>query len=341
MAGSNASLGVQLDNPPADGVTALRFSTNSDLLLASSWDGMARLYDPLRNSLRGSYSHQAPVLDTCFQDDSIIYTAGLDCLVKRYDFFGRMESIIGGHNKPVRCLEVLRDSGVVVSGSWDSTLRLWDPRLPQGQNCVALIGLPGKVFTMSAVGTRLVVGTSGRHVLVYDIRGLSSGSPEQQRPEQHRESSLKYQMRCIRCFPDGTGFALSSVEGRVAIEYFDQSEAVQAKKYAFKCHRKSEGGKDVVYPVNTMAFHPVFGTFVTGGCDGVVNIWDGKNQKRLFQIANYPTSIAAAAFSRDGTHLAVASSYTYEMGEREHPGDSIFVREMNEVEVKPKPRKAS
>ena len=36
------------------------------------------------------------------------------------------------------------------------------------------------------------------------------------------------------------------------------------------------------------------------------------------------------------TLLAVAASYTYEQGEREHPRDAIYVREMAEVEVKPK-----
>ncbi|KAM1113631.1 hypothetical protein ACFX2B_045730 [Malus domestica] len=27
--------------------------------------------------------------------------------------------------------------------------------------------------------------------------------------------------------------------------------------FAFKCHRKSEAGRDIVYPVNAIAFHPV------------------------------------------------------------------------------------
>ena len=31
----------------------------------------------------------------------------------------------------------------------------------------------------------------------------------------------------MRCFPDATGYALSSVEGRIAMEYFDLSEGVQ------------------------------------------------------------------------------------------------------------------
>lgn len=61
------------------------------------------------------------------------------------------------------------------------------------------------------------------------------------------------------------GYAISSVEGRVAIEYFDSSEESQAKKFAFKCHRRKENGEDTAYPVNAIAFQPVYGTFATGG----------------------------------------------------------------------------
>ncbi len=53
------------------------------------------------------------------------------------------------------------------------------------------------------------------------------------------------------------GFAISSVEGRIALEYFDPSPAVQNMKYAFKCHRQSKDGIDYVWPVNALAFHPV------------------------------------------------------------------------------------
>lgn len=40
----------------------------------------------------------------------------------------------------------------------------------------------------------------------------------------------------------------------------------------------------MVYPVHAITFNPVFGTFATGGGDGVINIWDGDNKKRLFQV---------------------------------------------------------
>ncbi|KAF9675809.1 hypothetical protein SADUNF_Sadunf09G0071900 [Salix dunnii] len=223
--------------------------------------------------------------------------------------------------------------GQVITGSWDKTIKCWDPRGASGQERT-LIGTypqPERVYSLSLVGNRLVVANAGRHVNVYDLRNMSQ-------PEQRRESSLKYQTRCVRCYPNGTGYALSSVEGRVAMEVFDSSEASQAKKYAFKCHRKSESGRDIVYPVNAIAFHPVYGTFATGGCDGFVNVWDGNNKKRLYQYSKYPSSIAALSFSRDGSLLAVASSYTYEEGDKPHEPDAIFVRGVNEIEVKPKPK---
>lgn len=72
-------------------------------------------------------------------------------------------------------------------------------------------------------------------------------------------------------------------------------------------------------PTNALpaVFNPVYGTFLTGGGDGVVSVWDGEAKKRLYQFARYPTSIAAVAFNAAGTLMAVASSYTFEEGEKQ------------------------
>ena len=123
----------------------------------------------------------------------------------------------------------------------------------------------------------------------------------------------------------------------MAWEYFDQSEDIQAKKYAFKCHRAKDPmkGVETVYPVHAVAFHP-WGTFATGGGDGTVNVWDGAVKKRLYQFPKYPTSIAALAFNSEGTKLAVAASYTFEEGEKTSPRDAIYVRAVNPAEVTPK-----
>ena len=113
--------------------------------------------------------------------------------------------------------------------------------------------------------------------------------------QQKRESSLKFQTRCLSCFPNKQGYVLSSIEGRVAVEYLDPSPEVQKRKYAFKCHRLKENGVEQIYPVNAISFHRDYNTFATGGSDGLVNIWDGQNKKRLCQFHKVSNSNAATA----------------------------------------------
>eukprot|EP00898_Chlorokybus_atmophyticus_P000287 jgi/Chlat1/1259/Chrsp115S00762 len=332
QAAGAAAAGRELGPPPSDGISSLRFAPDTDLLVATSWDCSVRLYDAGLCVLRSIYKHRGPVLDACFVESSHVISGGLDRAVKVYDIISGTEDILGRHDEAIKCVEHVPATGEVVTGSWDRTLKRWDPRSPADRALIGTVALPDRVYTISRSAERLVVGTAGRHVLIYDLRNMSV-------PEQQRESSLKYQTRSIRCYPDNTGYALASVEGRVAMEYFDLGEAVQAKKYAFKCHRQTKAGRDTVFPVNAIAFHPC-GTFATGGCDGFINVWDGANKKRLYQYSRYPTSIAALAFNSNGTLLAVASSYTYEQGERDHPLDAIFVRNVSPVEVTPKPRAA-
>ncbi|ESO81944.1 hypothetical protein LOTGIDRAFT_223691 [Lottia gigantea] len=318
----------KLKNPPSDGISAIKFGpTSSQFLLVSSWDTTVRLYDIISNNQRMIYSHTDPVLDCCFQDSVHSFSGGIDKTLKMYDFNTQTETVVGTHDRAVKCVEFGADVNVIVTGSWDSTVKLWDPRSPC---CAGSFTQPDKVYTLSIAGDKLIVGTAGRRVLVWDLRNMGY-------VQQRKESSLKYQTRCIRCFPNKQGYVLSSVEGRVAVEYFDQSPEVQKKKYAFKCHRVKENGVESIYPVNAIAFHSQYNTFATGGSDGYVNIWDGFNKKRLCQFHKYPTSIASLAFSNDGSVLAIASSYMFEKGQLdETPEDEIFIRNVSDQETKPK-----
>lgn len=316
--------------PPDDGITQAVFGNASDMLLASSWDKSVRLYDARSNAFRYKYEHKGAVMDVCFnEDDSKAFSGGVDKALVSVDLKTGVLTTLGSHEGTIRAINYSTSIGQVFTGSWDCNVCAWDPRSPKPLQGTYTISEGGKVYTQSLVGTKLVVGTSNRQVSIYDVRRMSS-------PEQVRESSLAHQTRCVRIFPDCTGYSLSSIEGRVAIEFFDPSPEVQAKKYAFKCHRKQVGTKQMLYPVNAMAFHPGYGTFATGGCDGIVNVWDGKNKKRICQYPVYPTSVASLNFNRDGTLLAVAASYTFEEGDKEHPRDAIYIRNVNDSDVRPK-----
>ncbi|EAT40825.1 AAEL007469-PA [Aedes aegypti] len=321
---------TQIQNAPSDIISSVKFSPNTNqFLLVSSWDSSVRLYDVVNNTLRQKYYHDAPVLDCAFHDSVRTVSAGLDNLVKLYDLNTHAESILGSHDAGVKCVEYSSKANGILTGSWDKTVRLWDIR---DKDCVGKYEQSnGKVYSMSCIDEKLVVATSERKVLVWDLRNMGQYLTR-------RESSLKFQTRAIRCFPNKEGYVMSSIEGRVAVEYFDMDPEVQKKKFAFKCHRSKENNMELIYPVNAVSFHNVFNTFATGGSDGYVNIWDGFNKKRLCQFHLYDSSISSLAFSYDGSTLAIACSYLdeAEVPPEPVPQPTLYVRYVSEAETKPK-----
>ena len=84
----------------------------------------------------------------------------------------------------------------LITGSWDRTLRFWDPRSPNTQQ--SLHGTPERIYALDHVNNSLVVAMASRLFHIYDIRKMST-------PAQERESSLKYMTRSLACMPNGEG----------------------------------------------------------------------------------------------------------------------------------------
>jgi len=361
-----------LPEPPTDGITSLSYipSVSTSLLASTSWDGNLRIHDTSTMSNQCSQAMESgPLLSLIASPGgdggSSLFTGGLDGSIKRFDVATSTVSVVGHHSPETindhekvacSCLSPVSFSSsessslntpVLASAGWDSFFYLWDIRAgnASSQNKpMARVKLPDKAFSMDvdpSSGCRLVISTAKRRTCIIDVRKASSVVVADNDSQEYmaemvleRESSLKYQTRVSRFFPNGSGIAVGSIEGRVAIEFLDELNVSSngKKKYAFKCHRVG----DIVYPVNAIAFHPKYGTFATGGCDGTVVTWDGLNKKKIYTLPKFPTSIAALAFNHDGSELAIASSYTFEEGEKDHPRDEIYIRSMLDSECKPK-----
>ena len=152
----------------------------------------------------------------------------------------------------------------------------------------------------------------------------------------NKTTPLKHQLRSMDIFPSKDGFAVGSIEGRVAIEMIDNNEA-KKKNFSFKCHRhpvetdkfylkdneddkeKDDNNYDKdqqnIYGVNCIKFHPN-GTFITGGGDGEIDFWDRIQRSRLKHLERMKSPIVAAGFNYNATKLAYCTSYDWSKGEK-------------------------
>ena len=283
------------------------------------------------------------MLDVCFgRDGNEAFTCGLDWEVRRIDLETGAQTVMSTHTQGVRNVLFAPAHDLLISASWDATLHLHDLSRPGD---FAIVRLPSKPFSLSASPTRLVVAMASRAVNIYELAKLSDASKRgggggdvAVEPWQQRESSMKYMTRAVACMPNDAGYSSSSIEGRVAVEWFDPSEESQSRKYAFKCHRQAVDGQDIVYPVHALAYHPIHGTFATGGGDGVVALWDAVAKRRIRQYQKFPASVQTIDFSSDGKYVAVGASPGFEDAVDDVPDGvtKVFIRELSSTEAQGK-----
>jgi hypothetical protein len=115
-----------------------------------------------------------------------------DCV--QYDLFSRIQSV----SMSIFSLDTsyLSFTDALITGSWDQTLRFWDPRSPSPQQ--SSHETPERVYQIDLVNNTLVVAMASRLFNIYDIRKMDS-------PAQQRESSLKFMTRSLACMVDGQG----------------------------------------------------------------------------------------------------------------------------------------
>ncbi|RSH76665.1 uncharacterized protein EHS24_005412 [Apiotrichum porosum] len=311
MASGDTSL-----QPPADGIAALAWSADSSRLLVASWDSTIQLHTVTTPpSAPQIFSHPRPVLAVTFgSSPDIAYSGGLDKRIREWDFKTGECRVIGKHDDAISAMAWIPEHNILVTGSWDKSIKIWDPSAAEPLRSTS--SLPERVYNLCytpATG-RILVSMAHRHVSVYAAYELSNASQEGRdaKADHTRESALKMLTRSVACMADGKGWASASIEGRIAVEYFDPDPAAQAMKYAFRAHRATVDGAEQVYPINALAYHPIHNTFASGGSDGVLSIWDHSAKKRMRLYPKYPTAISALSFSPDGTRLAIGVSYEHD-----------------------------
>jgi mRNA export factor len=276
---------VEVVYPPEDSVTCLKFSPEAipqTFLIASSWANDIRCWEVDTNGksiAKAAKSHELPVLSCAWSNDGTkVFTASCDKTAKMWDLQSDQFVQIGQHDMPIKTIHhiVRPNYTCVMTGSWDKTLKFWDTRQAQP---IGVLQLPDKCYSADVYGPMAIVTGANRFITLYTL-------DQQPREMKTIESPLKFQHRCVTIFPDKqknpAGFALGSIEGRVAIQYVETNNPKD--NFTFKCHRttpaQSNQAQDI-YAVNDIAFHPVYNTLATVGSDGKFSFWDKDNRTKL------------------------------------------------------------
>jgi len=323
----------EVTSPPDDSIRSLSFSPptlQQNFLIAGSWDNNVRCWEVEQSGKTVPKSMQSmggPVLDVCWSDDGTkVFMASCDKQVKIWDLASNQTLQVAQHDGPIKTCHWIQGGNYscLMTGSWDKTLKFWDTRSP---NPMLSIQMPERVYCADVDYPMAVVGTAGRGITVYQLEG---------KPQEFKkiESSLKYQHRCIAIFRDKkkvpTGYALGSVEGRVAIQYVSTTNPKE--NFTFKCHRSTNNaqtGCQDIYAVNDIAFHPVHGTLATVGSDGTFSFWDKDARTKLKPSEPMDQSITACAINHTGHVFAYAVSYDWSKGHEFYNSakkNAIFLR---------------
>jgi mRNA export factor len=319
----------QFPNIPSDSVSCLALNgtsnTRTSIVMAGSWDSSLNCYEvsykqqpgvaELANVVhQGQVLHGGPVL-SCDMDpvQNNAFSGSADGTVNMWNPTQGPAAVrtIGRHDQPVRCVKWMPELNLLASASWDRSLRLWDTRQPQP---VATIVTNERIYAMDAAGKIVVLGTADQHMHVFpDIT--------QHQNKFEYKSPLNYQTRCVSIFADRQGYAAGSIEGRVAIEYFNEchtktldntpSTDKNKSSFVFKCHRHDTE----VYSVNAIDFYHT-NKFLTAGSDGCIVWWDKDKRSRLCAKDTYKKTvpIVAAKFTPDGASMFYAAAYDWSRG---------------------------
>ncbi|CCD25411.1 Bub3p NDAI_0F00920 [Naumovozyma dairenensis CBS 421] len=318
----------ELQDVPKDYISDMIFMKEYRQLLVTSWDGTISLYhlsrgeeeeeekakDELRllNRLR----YKVPLLccsymiipSRSYSDwmDLTIYAGTIHGEIVQIDFeTNRIEPIASNNDAQLGISKMIRSvkNKKLYVSSWDCLIQELDPVSNQITKKIRLED-GKKVLSMDCNDDNLIIATTSGKIKWTKLP-LADGHEGERAKGMWTEveAGLKYQLRDIKLTNDGDGYVSSSIDGRVAVEYFND----ESKKFAFRCHRMNLVDMQFVFPVNTLSFDPHNNILYTGGSDGCVSVWNLDSQKKIKQFPKFNEN-SVVKIVTDERMLCVATS---------------------------------
>jgi len=325
----------EVQNSPQDTVSQISWASRDLVFAASSWDCSVSSWKVQYsgNQMRAvevvQIKHNAPVLCCHVSGVSFlgllhlihllvqgrIFSGGCDNIAKVTAYGGYNLGVgnsgtfdFGKHDSCIRTIHHIPRLNMIATTGWDRKIRYWDDRL-KSNGYVFEFQLPERAYAADACKNVFVVCCGGKqkNIGVFDLRNYK-------KIRKSDKSPLRLQTRCCAVMPSCEGYVIGSIEGRVAVQYF---QGFNKNSFAFKCHREGSGQKKKhCFAVNDISFHPQYGTFSTCGSNGRFNFWDLGKQIKVFGThpKKFSVPLTCGQFSPDGKIYAQAACYDFSQG---------------------------
>jgi guanine nucleotide-binding protein subunit beta-2-like 1 protein len=176
-------------------------------------------------------------------------------------YYGYPYKSLTGHNHFVSDLALANENNMVISSSWDKTLRLWD--LKTGKTVRRFVGHTKEVFTvaLSQDNRQIISAGADQGIKLWNTLGDCKFTTE-----SHNHNDW---VSCIRYSPlqktqtkvdSKPYFASVGWDGRLKI--WNTNFQI---RYSFKAHKSN---------INALSISPNFKYVATGGKDKTLNVWE-------------------------------------------------------------------
>ena len=191
-----------------------------------------------------------------------------------------------GHEADVNCVDFSPDGTQLLSGSWDTTMKLWN--VVDGSLVKTFRGHTGRVYTLtfSSNGLQALSGSLDGTVILWDIAGgkaIRTFAGHTQR------------VYSVDFSPDGHTMVSASWDGTMKLWDLKSGEALRT----FTGHTAA---------VNSVTFTPDGNKIVTGSSDKTVRVWDIATGKIDNSFSVQRDEVYAVAVSPDGDKILAATS---------------------------------
>ncbi len=276
-------------------VQGLAIDPEGTLLISGSWDNTLNIWDLETGEVRETLRSDRPsvirdvALDPYTQrfatarDDGTIEIWQLDR--QGSDLTLELEQRIEGHFGPVYAIAISPDGLTLVSGSQDTTIKIW--AIETGDLLHTLTDHRGPVRSLALTpdGQTLISGAADATIKIWD---LETGELQNTLTDHTRL------VRGLAIAPDGKTLASASWDRTLKIWDLTTGELQNTLM----------GHTDLVVSV---AISPDGSTLVSGSDDDTIKLWDLSNGEELATLTNHMSDVFSLVFSLDGKTLVSAS----------------------------------